>query len=109
MTVEQLKAEQESELSEYWRQRAIRSAALEQDQQDMLKQFTAATEKGRVMLKNVLLEQREAWERSEQEELDLIRHAHVLQREAFEKERIDKLSLTRLLQGHTRQENDGGR
>ncbi len=110
MTIEQLKDMQAKELRDYWMARAVRSKELEDNQQEIVENTVTITSKSAVVLKTLLLEQRQRWEENERQELDIIKQYHAQQIDTLEKTAANRQTLiTRIMGGLTQANDRGGR
>jgi len=94
MTIEQLKDTQAKELRDYWTARAVRSKELEDNQQEIVENTFSITSKSAVILKNLLMDQRQRWEENERQELDMIKQYHAQQMESLGKKQSNRQTVT---------------
>jgi hypothetical protein len=109
MTLEKLEARQQKEIADYLREREKRHEALEKDQWELVNLCIGTGQKAHDMLKNLLNEQRQAWEAMERDELDMLQHIHTLEQGSFLDKQAKREELAALLSKGKEKDKDHGR
>jgi len=86
MTEEELRTSQKKDWQNYLANREATRTRLYNDQLDLLMGCSFITYRGQKMIREVLLEQAQAWRRNDQDEREALRHAHQLEWEALKKQ-----------------------
>lgn len=109
MTLEKLEVRQQKELVEYAREYEKGRTELEKDQKELVSLCMMAEPKAHELLKNLLAEQRQAWEAMQKDELDMLKHIHTLERENFLDKEAKRNELAAKLSVTKDKGNDRGR
>ncbi|OQP49057.1 hypothetical protein [Niastella populi] len=109
MTLEKLVARQEREIVDYFREREKRLTSLEDDQKELVSYCSFVNPKTHTLLKNLLQEQRSAWEAMEKDDLDMLKQIHALERENLLDKQAKRDELVALLSKGKDQAKDRGR
>lgn len=109
MTINQLEKQQQKEVDDYWRNRAKRLTALENEQKQIVTHCIIVSPQTQSLLKKLLSEQRKAWEEMEKDELDMMRHIHTLERENLLDKEAKRKELITFLSSPADKSKDRGR
>jgi len=85
MTEEELRMSQKKDWQNYLANREATRTRLYNDQLDLLMGCSFITYRGQKMIRELLLEQAQAWRQNDKDERDALRHAHQSEWEALNK------------------------
>jgi len=85
MTEEELKFNQKKDWQNYLANREATRTRLYNDQLDLLMGCSFITYRGQKMIRELLIEQAQAWRQKDKDERDALRHAHQLEWGALKK------------------------
>jgi hypothetical protein len=109
MKLEKLETRQQQELNDYLKEYEKGRSALENDQKELVSLCMIAGPKAHELLKNLLNEQRQAWEAMQKDELDMLKHMHFLERENFFEKQSMRGELINRLSADKVKSSDRGR
>lgn len=109
MTLDKLDARHQKELKEYYRDYERRLAALEKEQNELIDHCVMVNPKTHHLVKTLLQEQRNAWNETERDELDMLKHIQSLERESFLDKQAKREELAVLLSRRKSCDKDHGR
>jgi len=104
-----LQVQQQKELDLYWKGRCERLAQLQKHQQKMVYNCIFVNSETHRLLKDLLAEQRLAWEEMERDELDMLLYMHDREREVHLEKEAKKKSLELLLQSGQKKDRSRSR
>jgi hypothetical protein len=97
MNLENLFERHKQEVNDYWHGRAKRLFELQKSQNDVISNYLVLDKKSRKAVDNLLTKQRQAWEKMEKDELNLLLHIQTLEKENRMKDEAKRLRLIQLL------------
>lgn len=109
MKLDTLLVRHEQEINTYIQERAKRLFELQKSQNEIIGNCLVLDKKTRKAVENLLVKQRQTWEKMEKDEIDLLLHLQAQEKESVMKEEEKRLRLIELLGSKSDRDKDRGR